>query len=139
VAEQENVIADESVADNGRPKFVVPVLDEEVPDEPVDIKGRDGVVRHYFITDMGGGKLAKWQKNIAGRSRMNRKGQQLVQNFDGLMPDFISLCLKDEKGDPVPKAMIAGWSNYAQSYLFRKGQEHNGLQDIIDIVSEGKG
>lgn len=119
------------------------ILLEAQAEEPIKIKGRDGVVRDYTLREMDGDDLGRWMNAIHERLS-EKKGSKFRGNghaktdYRGMHADLISLCLYDADGKRVSKDVIRKWPASLQSTLFKKSQRLNGLDDDAEN-REGKG
>jgi hypothetical protein len=119
------------------PNGSVETLCEHYGDEPVKIAGRDGVTKDYIITEMSEADQARWQKYVANNGvKTLADGSRVRTSFEGLQPELISICLRDEAGNKVPKDVIAGWGARCLNRLFVKCRLHNGLDGEGEVKKD---
>lgn len=108
------------------------VFDEHEPEVAVKVR-KDGVVKTYFVrefapaTQTNTSGMAQYSKILDKNTVVKPDGTVVNKVADGFHADVIGLCLYDEQGNRVPKAMIENWGPRLKLHLFGLVQQVNGL------------
>jgi hypothetical protein len=113
------------------------VWSEQQDPKEIPVKGKDGVVRRYFIREMDGEGLEQWTASFGNRIKTNSRGKIIKRDMKGFHSELIALCLHDESGNRVPRSVIDGFGTALKNYLFDECQKINGLTRD-DEGEEGK-
>jgi hypothetical protein len=123
----------------------IELLDDLPPSATVPIKGRDGQVKHYTVTEASGGTEEFWdwmtrfmtlQAEMAADENP-RKAIDLGFRLTKLQAELIAMCVTLD-GQPVPEAEALKWRPSTRRGVFQKCQELNGMVSAAND-SEGKG
>jgi hypothetical protein len=108
-------------------KFETLSFSLERAERPVTIAGED-----YVLVELDGHGRDKYLTNVAGRVRVNEKGDTTgLKNFDGMEAGLVALCLKkieDGTRKPVTLATIQSWPGRVITALFDAARDISGLE-----------
>ncbi len=101
----------------------------------VIVETEDGQERMWELRELDGKERNSYLNKMAGRLRTDKGGKPVgMKSFDGFQSDLLTLCLRDEHGEPMTKQAIEDLPSKAQQALFEKAQELSGL----NVEDEGK-
>jgi hypothetical protein len=105
------------------------VFSDEPQVQGVWIKSKDGTKKKYYLKELMGPDLAKWQTFDAARIKVVRNRIDMEPDaFKEYSATLISMCMYDEDDKQVPvKSIIKSWPATTINGLFEMCQTMNGL------------
>jgi len=100
---------------------------KEVPVDIVDIDGQEKV---YILQELTGAQRDIFLNEMGERLKYTGGKAQGLTNYEGLQAGLVSLCLFDDKKEPVKKEVIQSYPASVLSSLFDAAQELSGL--VVD-------
>lgn len=96
---------------------------------PVTLEDERGE-RNYRIRELTASERDAYLDQLATRFRLDAQGRPIgINKFDGHQADLLALCLEDEEGKRVDKAVIQKWPATTVARLFELAQQINQLRE----------
>ena len=85
--------------------------------------------KQYTLREASGAAVCKYQNRVLKYTQFSTTGSNtLMEGIADIGPFFVSLCLFDEKNNPVSENVIRSWPSRIQESLFKEAKTLAGLE-----------
>lgn len=95
----------------------------------VTIETNEGDEMKFEVRELKAAVREKYMDNLSRRLTLDSKGNIIgLKKYEGMQMDLLTICMVNEKEEPVTRAMLDAWPSSTVTALFHAAQCINGLR-----------
>jgi hypothetical protein len=95
----------------------------------VTIETNEGDELKFEVRELKAAVREKYMDGLSRRLLLDSKGNIIgLKKYEGMQMDLLTICMVNEKGEPVTRAVLDSWPSSTVTALFHAAQCINGLR-----------